>query len=64
MDSVEGMVNDVDPELSDNNEGDGDILGGRVIEGGAVGALEETGSPRSFMTAKILLKSVSLWNLS
>ena len=59
VDNVEGNVRDVEVEVSDSNEGDGEILG-RGIEGGAAVIVVVMGSPSSFMKLRILVKSASL----
>jgi hypothetical protein len=57
--TVEGTVRDVEVDVSDTSDGEGEILG-REVEGGAGGIVIVTGSPRSFKTSRILVKSASL----
>ena len=61
VDNIEGTVREVDADVADNNEGEGETLG-REMEG-AVGA-SVMGSPRSFTKFKTLAKSESLWNFN
>lgn len=61
-DSIEGTVREVEVDVAESNEGEGDTLG-REIEGGA-GIVSVIGNPRSFMKLETLVKSESLWNFN
>lgn len=60
-DNIEGTVREVDADVADNDEGEGETLG-REMEG-TVGA-SVMGSPRSFTKFKTFAKSESLWNFN
>lgn len=62
-DSVEGIVREVDAEVAESNDCEGETVGGREKVGAAAG-VSVMGSPKAFTMFRALVKSSSLWNFS